>query len=128
MEEALLEEKEVQYLYRAGNTFHFMDQETYEELAISESDVGSGVKYLQDNISVTAVYCDHKFQRIVLPNFITAQIIETEPGIRGDSSRAGTKLAKIDTGATVQVPLFINSGDKIKIDTRSDSYVERVQK
>ncbi len=105
-----------------------MDQETFEELAIFEADVGSSAKYLQDNIIVTAVYCDNKFQKIVLPNFITAQIIETEPGIRGDSSRAGTKTAKIDTGATVQVPLFINTGDWVKIDTRSDSYVERVQK
>ncbi len=128
LEEALLEEKTVQYLYRAGNTLNFMDQETFEELAISEENVGSGVKYLQDNLNVTAIYCDNKFQKIVLPNFITTQIVETEPGIKGDSSRAGTKSAKIDTGAAVQVPLFISTGDWVKIDTRSDSYVERVQK
>jgi len=123
-----LEEKTVQYLYRAGNTFHFMDQDDYEEVAIESENVGHAANYLQDNLNVTAVYCDNKFQKVVLPNFIIAHIIETEPGIRGDSSRAGTKPAKIDTGAIVQVPLFINPGDWIKIDTRADQYVERVQK
>lgn len=128
LDDAFLEEKAAQYLYRSGNTFHFMDQETFEELAISEECVGSGVKYLQDNLIVTVVFCDHKLQKIILPNFIVTQIIETEPGIKGDSSRAGTKPAKIDTGATVHVPLFIGAGDWVKVDTRSDSYTERVQK
>lgn len=123
-----LEEKTVQYLYRAGDTFHFMDQDNYEEVAISVEQIGTAAKYLQDNLNVTALYCEQKLQKVTLPNFIVANIIETEPGIRGDSSRAGTKPAKIDTGAIVQVPLFIGTGDCIKIDTRSDQYVERVQK
>ena len=128
LEEVSLEEKKVQYLYKAGNMYHFMDQETYEEVTAGEEHLGSGVKYLQDNLNVVAVFCDSKLQKILLPNFVTTRIIETEPGIKGDSSRAGTKSAKIDTGASVQVPLFVNAGDWVKIDTRSDTYVERVQK
>ncbi len=128
METVFLEEKPVQYLYRAGNSFHFMDQETYEELVISEEEVGEAVKYLQENLDVTAVFCDHKFQKVFLPNFLVVNIVETDPGFKGDSSRAGTKPAKTDTGAMIQVPLFINPGDWVKIDTRIGEYVERVQK
>ena len=125
-----LEEKKVQYLYRAGDIFHFMDQETYEEVTIPEKSLGNAINFSQDNLIVGAIYCDHKIQSIVLPNFMTAQVVEADPGFKGDSSRAGTKPAKIDTGATVQVPLFINQGDWIRIDTRSGDgqYVERVQK
>lgn len=128
METVFLEEKAVQYLYQAGNSFHFMDQETFEELVISKEEVGEAVKYLQENLDVTAVFCDHKLQKVVLPNFLVVNIVETEPGFKGDSSRAGTKPAKIDTGAMIQVPLFINPGDSVKIDTRAGEYVERVQK
>lgn len=128
LDEAFLEEKTMQYLYRAGDSFHFMDQETFEEMILTGEYIGEGAKYLQDNLNVTVVFCDHKIQKVILPNFIIAKIVETEPGFKGDSSRAGTKPARIDTGATVPVPLFINVGDRIKIDTRSDQYVERVQK
>ena len=128
LDEVFLEERKVQFSYRTGDTFHFIDQETFEELLIAKADLGSSEKYLQDNLDVTTVFCDHKFQKIVLPNFIVAKILETDPGFKGDSSRAGNKPAKIDTGANVQVPLFINVGDWVKIDTRVDQYVERVQK
>ncbi len=129
LEDIFLEDRTLQFLYRAGSTFHFMDQSSYEELALSQEQVGEDViKYLQENLEVTAVYCDHKFQRIILPNFIIVQISETEPGFKGDSSRAGTKPAKTHTGATVQVPLFISVGEWVKVDTRTDQYVERVQK
>lgn len=128
IEDVYLEERRLQYLYRAGDTFHFMDQTNYEERAISLSEMGDSVKFLQDNMEITAVYYDGQIQRVWLPNFITAQIIETEPGFKGDSSRAGNKPATIDTGAAVQVPLFINKGDWVKIDTRNGQYVERVQK
>lgn len=128
LEEVPLEDKRAQFTYRAGDTFHFMDHETYEEIAVDKEVVGEAVKYLQDNAEVTIVVCDHKVQKVFLPNFIIAKITEAEPGFKGDSSRAGNKPAKIDTGATVAVPLFINPGDWIKIDTRSDQYVERVQR
>lgn len=128
LEVLFLEDRNLQYQYRAGDSYHFMDQETFEELVVPEADIGNAVKYLQDNISVIATFCDHKLQRISLPNFIIAQVAETEPGFKGDSSKAGNKPAKIDTGAMVPVPLFINVGDWIKVDTRSDVYIERVQK
>ncbi len=128
IEEVEVEEKKFQYSYRAGDMFHFMDQETFEEVAVTKEVIGDTAKYLQDNLAVAAVYCDKKIQKVLLPNFIITQIVETEPGIKGDSSKSSGKMAKVDTGATALVPLFINQGDWIKIDTRSDQYVERVQR
>ena len=128
IEDAWLEEKKMQYSYRMGDSFHFIDQTSFDEKVISEKELGESIKFLQDNMEVTVVYHDNKLQRVYLPNFIVANIVESEPGIRGDSSRAGMKPATIDTGAVVQVPLFVNKGDWVKIDTRSGSYVERVQK
>ncbi|MFA5060447.1 MAG: elongation factor P [Candidatus Omnitrophota bacterium] len=129
LEDVFMEERRFQYQYNAGDTFHFMDQTTFEEIAVSRDVLGEKViDYLQDNLELIAVYCDNKLMKIHLPNFIVAQITEAEPGFKGDSSRAGTKPAKIATGATVQVPLFINPGEWVKIDTRTDQYVERVQK
>ncbi len=128
IDDARLEEHKLQYLYRAGDSFYFMDQQSFEEQILSLQDMGDSVKFLQDNMEVIGVYCNGKIQRIYLPNFITANIIETEPGIKGDSSRSGTKPATIDTGALVQVPLFVGKDDRVKIDTRSGQYVERVQK
>ena len=123
-----LDEHTLQYLYRAGDTFHFMDQTNFEEKAISLQEVGDSVKFLQDNMAITAVYYNGRLQKVYLPNFITANITETEPGIKGDSSRSGNKPATIDTGTLVQVPLFVDKGDWVKIDTRTGQYVERVQK
>ncbi len=128
IEEAFLEEKRLLYQYNAGDFYHFMDQETYEELTITREQMGESIHFLADNMEVTAVVFNHKIQKIYLPTFIVTQISETEPGFKGDSSKAGTKPAKIVTGAHVQVPLFINVGDWVKIDTRDGSYVERVQK
>ena len=130
LEEAALEEKNLTYQYNAGELFYFMDTENFEEMAISRDQLGDAVKFLQDNMEVTVVCFKSKFVKMILPNFLVAQIVETEPGFKGDSSRAGTKPAKIDTGAYVQVPLFINIGDWIKIDTRDGQgqYVERVNK
>lgn len=128
LDDVFLEERISQYLYRSGGTFHFMDQKTFEEFEISEKDLGDAVKYLQDNLEVTAVFYNHQLQKVVLPNFIVFKIIETEPGIKGDSARSGTKPAKIDTGTVIQVPLFVNANDFIKVDTRNGQYIERVQK
>ena len=128
LEDINLEERRVVYQYRAGNSFHFMDQNNYEEVVIEEDKVGDAVKYLQDNLQVSVVLYNHQVQKILLPTFIEAKIIGTEPGIRGDSSRAGNKPATIDTGATVLVPLFINAGDCVKVDTRTGQYVERLQR
>lgn len=128
LEDVFLEERTLQYLYRSGQTLHFMDQASYEEAIASEDLLGDNIKYLQDNLNVTAYVYNGQIQKIELPNFIETQIAETEPGLKGDSARAGNKPAKIDTGANVQVPLFIGTGEWIKVDTRNGTYVERVKK
>ena len=127
LDDVLLEERKLQNLYRSGDSFHFMDCATYEEKVLSKEILGDSIKFLQDHLEVTGICHDNEVLKIVLPIFISAEIIQTEPGFKGDSSRAGTKPATIDTGMTVQVPLFVNIGDRIKIDTRTGFYVERVQ-
>lgn len=127
LEDVFVEERPMEFLYASGNDYHFMDHTTFEQMAVSRDDVGAPAKFLLENLEVTGLYYNHQILKIILPNFIVAKIMETEPGIRGDSSRAGTKPAKIETGTTVQVPLFISGDDWIKIDTRTGEYVERVQ-
>ena len=128
LEDAQLEERRINYLYATGDAYHFMDHSTYEEIAIDKEILGDKVRFLQDNLEVAGIFYDDKIQRVELPTFITAQVTASQTGLKGDSSKAGTKLATIDTGANVQVPLFINEGDWVKIDTRTSGYVERVQK
>jgi elongation factor P len=127
LDDVLLEERKMQNLYRNGDDFHFMDCTSYEEKIISEDILGDSVKFLQDHLEVTGVCYGDEVLKIALPTFIVAEIIQTEPGFKGDSSRAGTKPSTIDTGMTIQVPLFVNIGDRVKIDTRTGSYVERVK-
>ena len=128
LDDVNLEERRLQNLYTTGDEVHFMDHATYEETVVPQKLIGDGVKFLQENLEVTAVCHGHKVLKIMLPNFIITEITESETGLKGDSSKSGTKPAVIDTGAVVQVPLFINRGDWIKLDTRSGTYVERVQK
>ncbi len=130
LDDVPLEEKKFQYQYNSADSYHFMDQESYEEITIPKDDLDPDVvKFLQDNLNVTALCYHSQILKIVLPNFLVAQIVETEPGFRGDTSRSGNKPATIDTGAIIQVPLFIGKGEWIKIDTRNGGqYVERVQK
>lgn len=127
LEDVSLEEKELEYLYRDGETFHFMDHTTYEEVVVSRDDLGNVPGFLLENLTVTGLAMNHKILKVILPNFIEARIAETDTGLRGDSSKAGTKPAKIATGAGIQVPLFINIDDTVKIDTRTGQYVERVK-
>lgn len=128
LDEVFLEERYFQYLYKSGSDLHFMDQTTYEEASVSEELLGNDIKYLQDNLIVKGLLYEGRIQKIELPNFIEAKVVETEPGLKGDSARSGTKPAKIDCGADVQVPLFIESGEWIKVDTRNGVYVERIRK
>jgi elongation factor P len=127
IEQAFVEERKLQYQYSSGGLFHFMDTENFEEIAIPEDKIGDNVKLLKDNLEIQGYFFKGENLSVTLPNFIEFNIIETEPGIKGDSSKSGTKPAKIDTGSTIQVPLFINIGDKIKVDTRTGgTYVERI--
>ena len=104
-----------------------MDFTTYEETEISVDVLGDDLKFLQENMEVKGLILEGKVLTVELPMFIQGEITETDPGLKGDSSKAGTKPAIIDTGATVLVPLFVQIGDKIKIDTRTGTYVERVK-
>jgi len=126
IEEAYVEEKKLQYQYASGNMYHFMDQDNFEEIALSDEILADKNKFLKDNIDVIAYFYKNEPLYIALPNFIEFKINHTEPGIKGDTAKSGTKPAEIETGATIQVPLFINIGDKIKVDTRTGDYVERV--
>jgi len=127
LEDVSIDEREFEFLYAAGDAYHFMDHVTYEETIVHEDVITSDViRFLKHNLEVTAVCQGNKVLKILLPTFITAEITETEPGFKGDSSRAGTKPATIETGAGVQVPLFVNRGDVVKIDTRTGLYVERI--
>lgn len=126
IEVAYVEERKLQFQYRSGNLYHFMDQDNFEEVAISEDNVADKTKFLKDNLEALAYYHKGDFLNINIPNFIEFKITGTEPGIKGDTAKSGTKPAEIETGAVVQVPLFINTGDSIKVDTRTGQYVERV--
>mgnify|MGYP001567362157 CR=1 FL=1 len=125
IEEAYIEERKLQYLYATGGIYHFMDQDNFEEIALAKDILGDKTNFLKDNLEVTAYFYKNEPINTSLPNFIDFIVIHTEPGVKGDTAKSGTKPAKIETGATVQVPLFIDVGDKIKVDTRTGEYVER---
>lgn len=126
IDEAFVEEKKLQYTYASGEFYNFMDQENFEEIVISKDNVAEKAKFLKDNLEVSAYFYKDDFLNINLPNFIEFTVCHTEPGIKGDTAKSGTKPAEIDTGTTVLVPLFINTGDRIKVDTRTGQYIERV--
>ncbi|MCA9407911.1 MAG: elongation factor P [Candidatus Omnitrophica bacterium] len=127
LEDAALEERRMQNLYNAGESTHFMDLTTFEEVVVDNALLGDSIRFLQDHLEVTGLFFNNKVLKIILPNFIIAEVTYTEPGLKGDSISGGTKPATIDSGANVQVPLFINIGDRLKIDTRTGEYVERVK-
>lgn len=126
IEAAFIETRRLQYLYSSGDVYHFMDQDNFEEISISEQNLQDRKKFLKDTLEIIAYFYKNGILSIDLPNFIEFKIIHTEPGIKGDTAKSGTKPAQIETGANVAVPLFINTGDIIKVDTRTEEYVERV--
>lgn len=126
VEDAFVEQRKLQYLYSQAGIYHFMDRENYDQIALSSDIVSDKTKFLKDNLEVVGYFYKDSALNIVIPNFIELTITETEPGIKGDTAKSGTKPAKVETGAAILVPLFINTGDKIKVDTRNSSYVERV--
>jgi elongation factor P len=118
------EEKRMQFLYR-DDRFHFMDLETYDQTALSEDDVGEARQFLQENTEVEVLYVDGAPIGIELPNFVDLFVVKTEPGVRGDTASGGSKPATLETGAVVSVPLFINEGDVLRVDTRTGAYISR---
>ena len=125
IEEAYIEEKALTYSYHSGDFYHFIDTETYEDIAIEQNKLKTSYKFLKDNIEVTAYYYKGELVNITLPNFVVYTITHTEPGIKGDTAKSGTKPATLESGALIQVPLFIDVGTKIKVDTRTGEYIER---
>jgi len=123
-----LEEKEMQFLYKSEDNYVFMDNENYEQINIPESLVGDNKDYLLENMTVKILFFQGNPIGIEIPTFVELKVVETVPGIKGDTVSGGGKPAKLETGATIQVPLFINEGDIIKIDTRTGTYIERVNK
>ncbi|MDR0977935.1 MAG: elongation factor P [Endomicrobium sp.] len=115
-----------QFLYKEGVNFNFMDMVTYEQISVTPELLGDKADYLKENLDVEAIYLENELIGIDLPAIIEMTISEAEPGIKGDSVSNLTKMAKLETGADIRVPLFIKEGDKIKVDTRTGEYVERV--
>jgi elongation factor P len=126
VELADIEERQMQYLYAEGESLVFMDNKTYDQTHFTREQVGEDIKFLKENTDVDVLFWNGKALNMQLPNFIEAQISECEPGEKGDTASNVTKPATIETGAVVQVPLFVNEGQKIRVDTRSGEYVERV--
>ncbi|MBF0186587.1 MAG: elongation factor P [Magnetococcales bacterium] len=118
----------MQYLYNDGEFWHFMDPNSYEQVAISEAQVGTTMPWLKEQENYQVTLWKGKAISVVPPAFVVLTITECEPGVRGDTVSGATKPATLETGATVKVPLFINEGERIKVDTRTGSYVERAKK
>lgn len=124
-DDVFLERKEIQYLYHDGDTFHFMDTSDYHDIAVGRALIGDRANYMKDNDLVTGVYCDNELLAIELAPSVILKIAETEPGIRGDTSKGGTKPATLETGATIRVPLFCTIGDSVRVNTTTGEYLER---
>ncbi len=126
VEEADIDERKMQYLYQDGEGFVFMDNESYDQLTISKEQVGDQVKWLKENTDVEVVLYKGSPITIELPQFLIAEITQTDPGVKGDTASGATKPATLETGAVVQVPLFLKEGEKVRVDTQKGEYVERV--
>lgn len=126
VEPAHLEQHELQFLYRSGDDYSFMNTESYEMTTLSEEVLGESAKYLQENLVISAQYHEGKVVSIEVPMTLVFTIVETDPSMKGATASGGPKPAKLDNGLTVKVPQHLNTGDKVKIDTRDDSFIERV--
>ena len=122
-----LEEREMQFLYEADGAYHFMDTKNYEQLFLTADQLGEGMGYLKENLVIKALFHNGKPIGVEFPNFVELKVIQTEPGVRGDTATGATKPATLESGAVIQVPLFVEGGEVIRIDTRTHEYIERVK-
>lgn len=122
---AHVEKREMQYLYNDGEGYVCMDNESFDQISIRKDQIGDGVKWLLENMNIQVLVFRENIIGLELPNFVELQVVETEPGIKGDTATGATKNATLETGAVVQVPLFIEEGDRLRIDTRIGQYMER---
>lgn len=129
IDEVRLEHRSVQYSYNDGHLYYFMDQETFDQIPLTEDVIGADqLKYLKEGMECTGLVHGEKVISVELPYFVELKVVETDPGVRGDTATGGTKPAKLETGAVVQVPLFLNEGEVIRVDRREDKYMERANK
>jgi len=127
MEQAVLERKTMQYSYKQGSEYFLMDPESYEMVPVDESIIGPQVKYLKEGEEVSVLMHEGTIIGVELPFTVTLEVVETDPGLRGDTASGGSKPATLETGAVVNVPFFVQIGDKIRVDTRTDEYLERAK-
>jgi elongation factor P len=129
VDEVRLERRPVQYSYSDGQLYYFMDQQTYEMIPLSADVIGEDqLRYLKENMGCEGLVHNDRIISVELPYFVTLEIVETDPGVRGDTAQGGTKPARLETGAVVQVPLFLEEGDVIRVDRREDKYIERANR
>ena len=125
-ETAHIDRKDMQYLYNDGELYNFMDNETYEQIALNKDVIGDALKFVKENETVKVVSHKDQVFAVEAPLFVELEITECEPGVKGDTATGATKPCTVETGATLNVPLFVNQGDVIKIDTRTGEYLSRV--
>jgi elongation factor P len=125
VEQAILDRATMQYLYTLDGEVHLMDNETFEQISVPVERLGSQAKYLKEDIELSVVQHKNEVISLEVPSFLILEVIETEPNFKGDTASGGTKPATVEGGAVVQVPFFISVGDKLRIDTRTDTYLER---
>lgn len=122
---AQVEERKVQYLYRDGDQFYFMDTGTYEQFFLREGQLGGVRGFLREELVLTILFHREEPVGVEVPTFVELAVAETDPGVRGDTASGGSKPARLESGAVIQVPLFVNVGDRVRVDTRTATYVER---
>lgn len=127
VELALLDKRKMQYLYKDGRNFIFMDSETFEQMSIDEDEVGQAADYLKEGVMVEIPLYEGKPVGVEPPVFVDLEVVETSPGVKGDTASGGGKPAKLETGLVITVPLFIEEGNVVRVDTRTGEYVERVE-
>ena len=127
MDQAILDRATMQYLYAQDDEYFLMDMETFEQMGVPRGLIGTQAKYMKENMDVQVTTHKEVIVQVNVPDSMVLEVIETDPGVRGDTASGGTKPATVEGGAVVSVPFFINIGDKLKIDTRTDSYLERVK-
>jgi len=124
-QEAFIEKRKIQYLYRGGDTFHFMDVNSYDQLALAADELGDAVHYLTESLEVKGEFYEGRLVGLELPTTVILKVTHSDPGLRGDTSKAAMKPATLETGYSIQVPLFVESGGQVKVDTRTGEYVGR---
>ena len=127
MDQAILERKAMTYLYEQDNEYYLMDQETFDQITVPRSKIGAQHKYLKENTDVQVLSHRGDVIGVSVPDQMELEIVETDPGVRGDTASGGSKPATVEGGAVIQVPFFVNIGDRVKVDTRTDSYLERAK-